>query len=121
MNWTVLKAIFRRDFVIIFRTRRGYVFICVFVMLSALARFGRPNFSATTWRIWTSAISGCQFILLVYIRHHDEHLAEERRQHTDELLLTLPSDHDVVVGKYLAGVAIYTVALLFSMFRSISC
>ncbi|QDU54396.1 Gldg family protein [Aeoliella mucimassa] len=118
MNPTVTSAIFKRDFISYFSNPTGYVFICVFVILSSMATFVPPAFfnnnlanldQLSTWMPW---------ILLVFIPAITmSSWSEERRQGTDELLLTIPaSDFDVVIGKYLSCAAIFTVSLLFSMF-----
>lgn len=126
MNIHVLSAVFRRNFVSYFSNPTGYVFICVFVLLCALAAFCPVDFFNNNLANLDQLSSGIQFlgfnfgfplIMLAFIPAVTMGIwAEERKQGTDELLLTIPAgDFEIVLGKYLAAVAIFTVALGFSL------
>ncbi len=116
MKWHVLDAVFKRNFVAYFSNPTGYVFICVFVLLGSLAAFWPPEFFNSNLANLDQLNRYLPFILLVFVPAITMSVwADERRQGTDELLLTIPaSDLEVVVGKYLAAVGIFTVALMFS-------
>ena len=116
MKWHVLDAVFKRNFVAYFSNPTGYVFICVFVLLGSLAAFWPPEFFNANLANLDQLNRYLPSILLVFVPAITMSVwADERRQGTDELLLTIPaSDWEVVFGKYLATVGIFTVALLFS-------
>jgi ABC-2 type transport system permease protein len=118
MNAKVLLAVFKRNFVSYFSNPTGYLFLCMFVLLSTIAAFWPNEFFNTNLASLDQLTKWFPFIMLFFVPAITMGVwADERRQGTDELLLTIPaSDFDVVLGKYLSSAAIYTVSLLFSLF-----
>lgn len=114
----VIKAVFWRNLASYFSGILGYLFIVVFVVACAAAAFS-PRFFTNNLATLDQLSEYFPLLLLFIVPAVTmTSWAEEKRQGTDELLFTLPAaDIEILLGKYLSMLAVFTIALVFSGFN----
>jgi len=111
-----VRAIFARNVKSYFSGVIGYLFIVVFVVAASLLAFNQQFFTNNLANL--DQLSEAFPLLLLFLVPAITMAAwsDERKLGTDELLFTLPaSDLDILIGKYLAVLAVYTISLAFSV------
>ncbi len=117
IDLSVVRAIVRRELGSYLGNPAGYVFLTLFIAGTGWAAFLREGFFSRNLADLALLNQLMPAILTLFIPAITMNLwSEERRQGTDELLLTSPvRDIEVILGKYFGALGVYTVALLFSL------
>lgn len=116
MRSHVTLAVFKRNVSSYFSGMLGYLFIVVFVVAGAFLAFDSEFFANNLCNL--DQLSAQFPLLLLFIVPAVTMTAwsDEKKLGTDELLFTLPAgDFEILLGKYLAVLAVYTIALIFSL------
>ena len=114
-----MLAIFKREIKAYFLTPIGYLFMGLFLLLTGILFTFNNIFSQSSQ--FTGFLGGILFIYLFAIPLLTMRLfSEEKRQKTDQLLLTSPvSVTGIVCGKFLAAMAVYCGTLLITALYAI--
>lgn len=107
-----MGAIFRRDFSAYFNSAIGYITMAVFFFFSGLYFYTTCLYSKTSdmYYVFQSMFLVVMFVIPLFTM---KLFSEERKQKTDQALLTSPiSITRIVVGKYLSAIAIFAICLV---------
>ena len=110
-----MGAIFRREFGAFFTSSIAYIFLSVFWLISAFF-FYTTNLAYSTTDM--SGLFQSMFLVVVILIPllTMRLFSEEKKQKTEQGLLTAPvSLGGIVMGKYFAALALYTIGLLMTL------
>lgn len=117
IDWSVIRAIARRELGSYLGNPAGYVFLTLFIAATGAGAFLQAGFFARNLADLALLNKVMPLILMLFVPAVTMNVwAEERRRGTDELLLTMPvRDIEVVLGKYLGALGVYSFGLLFAL------
>lgn len=117
IDFNVVRAIFRKDMRQYLGNPTGYVFLTLFIATTAAAAFLQEGFFSRHLADLAELNRLMPAILMFFVPAITMSAwADERRSSTDELMLTAPvRDVEVVLGKFLGVVGMFTVSLAFSV------
>lgn len=106
-----MGAIFRRELNSFFKSSIAYIFLSVFFICSGYFFYGGPLRAATS--DMSSMFNALFMVILILIPVLTmKLLSEEKKQKTDQGLLTAPiSLWSIVLGKYFAALSLYTMGI----------
>ncbi len=109
-----MPALFKKEFLSFFISPLGYIFMAVFLLISGLF-FTVGNLFAMNGD-YSSFLGGLILIFLLVVPLLTMRIfSEEKRQKTDQLLLTAPCPvSHIVAGKFLAALALFALTLLLT-------
>lgn len=110
-----MLAVFKRELRAYFSSPIGFVIIGLFLFMSAIF-FAASNLLGASSE-YNGLLSTMAFIFLFIVPILTMRLlTEEKRQHTDQMLVTSPlSITAIVIGKYLAAEAVFLITLLVTV------
>lgn len=110
-----MTAIFKREFKAYFTSPMGYIYLGITLLISGLFFLMMNLMSAST--DMSPFFSNLQLIFVFLVPMLTMRLfAEDKRNKTDQLLLTAPvTVSQIVFGKYLSAVALYGISLLITL------
>jgi len=109
-----MLAVFRKEMLTYFTTAIGYIFMGVFLLISGILFTTSNIFGMSS--DYASFLGGLIFIFLLVIPLLTmKILSEEKKQKTDQLLMTAPlGTGKIILGKYLAAVCLFLMTLIIT-------